>query len=92
MIEVIVVEMGAAIGVLRSIVIKLGEREGKINIYIYTLTILTRSHVPGQRSENEVVHTYLKQKRITRLVTRSKINLGRVETSRAEILIGSNGT
>lgn len=36
MIEVIVVEMGAAIGVLRSIVIKLGEREGKINIYIYT--------------------------------------------------------
>lgn len=28
--------MGAAIGVLRSIVIKLGEREGKINIYIYT--------------------------------------------------------
>lgn len=76
MIEVIVVEMGAAISVLRSIVIKLGERVEEEYIYIYILTIHTRSHVPGQRSENEVVHTYLKQKRITRLVTRSKINLG----------------
>lgn len=74
MIEVIAVEMGAAISVLRSIVIKLGERVEEE--YIYILTIRTRSHVPGQRSENEVVHTYLKQKRITRLVTRSKINLG----------------
>lgn len=94
MIEVIAVEMGAAISVLRSIVIKLGKRVGvgREILYIYILTICTRSHVPGQRSENEVVHTYLKQKRITRLVTRSKINLGRVKTSRAEILIGSNGT
>lgn len=41
-------------------------------------SIYSRSHVPGccSTQENEVVHTYLKQKRITRLVTRSKINLG----------------
>lgn len=91
MIEVIVVEMGAAIGVLRSIVIKLSKRGGGEDKYIY-IHLRSLHVVPGQRSENEVVHTYLKQKRITRLVTRSKINLGRVETSRAEILIGSNGT
>lgn len=41
MIEVIVVEMGAAISVLRSIVIKLGERveEEYIYIYIYSRSI-----------------------------------------------------
>lgn len=61
--EVIAGEMGAAISVLRSIVITPG------------------THDPHESRpatlRNEVIHTYLKQKRITRLVTRSKINPAR---------------
>lgn len=39
MIEVIAVEMGAAISVLRSIVIKLGERVEEEYIYIYSRSV-----------------------------------------------------
>lgn len=90
MIEVIAVEMGAAISVLRSIVIKLGERVEEEYIYIYTHDPYTKSRPRATFRKRSRSH--LPETKENYSVSYAIEDKSQVETSRAEILIGSNGT